>query len=205
MTEQQIHELENDVNMDGVIAGEAIKGNDTDEEILSLEEPSQYQAASPQKDKGKFYAADPETLEIVRKVLHGCHAHLKEAKIGVSIRKGDWTAGDNRIPGKAKLVGADVKAFLDYDFILQVNEEILSMSSPEQKESLFDHLLSYCSYNDNEKSGVRVWKIRKPEIHEFIEVMERRGIWNADLKKFEQAYKQPTIWEASGSNEKLTA
>ena len=163
---------------------------------VTTDEPQQAAA----QEKSRYKQASPELVALANSIIKGCHDHLKSAKIKYVFREGDWEQAGRRIPGKVKVIPADLKVNMECDFQISINQELFEMGNEKQKESLLDHLLCYCSYHENENSGVKVWKRRNPEIIEFPEVLARRGIWSADLKKMEQACKQINLFGADTEN-----
>lgn len=167
---------------------EEIPGRNS-EEVPAME-PDQ----SGDEKKGKYYLASDAMKNLVDKVISQCHAHLKEAKIEIFMKSGDWYDGDLRKHGDVDLVNAKEKVHTDADFRLLLNEELFSMGTPEQQEALLDDLLARCTYHENERTGVWVWKKRKPVIQAFTEVVARRGMFSQSLRDLEVASKQVPLF-----------
>lgn len=127
------------------------------------------------------------------------HDDLQQAKIGMAWRlrtKGDV---DGKIVlGKCIKVSDLQKEFYDYDFVIVLNREYWLAFTPEQKLALLDHELShgaraldaetYAPMSD--ERGRKVWRVKKHDIEEFIDVVKRHGIWKKDLERFAEALRK---------------
>lgn len=82
------------------------------------------------------------------------------------------------------------------DFLITINEDLYLKATPAKKEAILDHLLSYCDFRENENSGVRVWKIAKPDLQEFKSVVARHGLYNVALRSFDISYRQMPLFSA---------
>lgn len=75
-------------------------------------------------------------------------------------------------------------------FLILIDRNIWAGYSPEEKLALVDHELSHCSQQIdpetgmpkfNQQTGEPMWAIRAHDLEEFCGVVDRRGLWNADL------------------------
>jgi len=145
----------------------------------------------------------------------GEHAHLGDARIGYIFRddeirrhgKVTWAEAIlvERILQADKRWGRFVKwAILRVlpqfgeelpDFLILIDRNIWSGLDLEQKMALVDHEISHCSVareDDGEtpkmhKDGSPVWAILGHDVEEFTGVVERRGLWNEDLRAMARA------------------
>jgi hypothetical protein len=160
-----------------------------------------------------------EPYEIMERLLRTEHGHLKDAKIGIAWRMG-WRAdtdGHMRL-GQCRKRG-DLDRELDgYDFILMLNKEAWPGLNEKQKAALVDHELCHAqlSYdadghpkrNDRDRL---VCRIKKHDTEEFRAVVDRHGLWTADLEQIARAAindaKRPllAVAERAGGDGKTTA
>lgn len=70
---------------------------------------------------------------------------------------------------------------VECDFVITLNWQTWVVLSDEQKEALLDHELTHLHYKD--VKGELVPTIREHDLEEFVEIIERRGLWNARVKR----------------------
>jgi hypothetical protein len=81
----------------------------------------------------------------------------------------------SRAPGKLHF-------FADLDFGIDFAWEDWQHLLPEQKIALVDHELCHCVFDDGKPA------MRKHDVEEFGEIVQRWGLWRPDLAQFSQAF-----------------
>lgn len=136
-----------------------------------------------------------EPYRLMEEILQRDHGHLADAKIGIAWRMG-WrsdTDGHMRL-GQCRKRG-DLDRELDgFDFMLLLNKEAWPGLNETQKRALVDHELCHAQIvidsDGNPKKNDRdrlVCRIKKHDTEEFRAVVERHGLWTADLEQIAQA------------------
>ena len=136
--------------------------------------------------------APDEVISNAKKLIEEFHPWLFRANIAF-VMKSDkkfkikpyqkW-ANCSKIPQK-------FEAFLDYDFLIWIQEEIWEKLSEDAKTALIDHELSHCGYNEND-----IPILIPHDFEEFSDVIQRHGLWRPSLVMMGEAvkgYVQPKL------------
>jgi DNA polymerase III subunit gamma/tau len=136
---------------------------------------------------------EAETVEIIaNRLIPTTHPHLATARIRYVFRDKHASEGGRPLPGKVRKISGINEYLLKIDFLIEVAQDLWSEMDGNQRDALVDHLLTYCFGEEDETdpgAGI-VWKIRKPDVKEFVEVLNRRGKWNEPLGEFVDAARQ---------------
>ncbi len=150
----------------------------------------------------------PVSEAVIRRVMNLVHDHhplLDEcASIGLVFKTTTDDDGNNTElkpdrDGK-KIIGTSVKvtdrmkaAGLEYDFLIELNENNFAELTHEQQTAALDHELYHCEvYKDEE--GETKFRIRKHDIEEFFEMIDRYGVWSLTLQRIKKAIEQPRLF-----------
>lgn len=138
--------------------------------------------------------ADP-LYATMRAIIEAHHLHLLEARI-VLAWKHDWQpASDGTITlGKCKKA-ADLDRLLhDYDFVILLNSLFWDEFTPAQQRAILDHEITHAAVTLDDQGkpkqtedGRLVYRVRKHDLEEFREIVERHGLYRADLEAFAQS------------------
>lgn len=135
-----------------------------------------------------------EPYQILSEMLRH-HGEIRHARLALAwnIRLKPDTDG-KLILGKCIKTTDLQKEFAEYDFVIALNREAWSGFSVEQKRALMDHELCHAAPAEDEEGDQkwdererRVWRIRKHDIEEFSEVVQRHGCYKRDLERFAEA------------------
>ena len=163
------------------------------------------------KEKGRVH----EAYQILEETVKKWHPHLKEAKIAIAWNLA-WKADpDGRLVlGKCKKVGELDRQFHDFDFVILLNKEVWDKSLEEfgnnLKHALIDHELCHAQISldgdgnpKKDEQGRFVWRIKKHDLEEFREIVNRHGLWKSDITAFVKTAiekcKTPLLNEKTGS------
>lgn len=108
--------------------------------------------------------------------------------------------------GKCRKVGDLDKKLHNFDFIVLVNHQAWQDLDDRQRVALLDHELAHCAVSVDDEGEVKqdengrtVYRIRKHDLEEFRDVVQRNGLYKADLEAFAavcaEKYKTPTLFE----------
>jgi hypothetical protein len=143
------------------------------------------------ENNSKTLFGDAEAVEtIAQKLIPKYHTHLASARIKYVFRSKSTKRGGVNIPGNVAKLSGKYEFLLSSDFLIEVALDFWNDLSSKQRSALVDHLLQKCWGEEDEKSGEMKWKIRAPEVQEFIEIAERHGQWTDDLVKIADVFVQ---------------
>lgn len=135
--------------------------------------------------KKKFYPA-PEVMAVAHKLIEKYHSVLVNARFQYSFRDGTWNKNGSICPGEVKKLSPYVALIANIDFGMIINAKYWALLNTARREALVDHLLSYCSC-DEDKDGNLKWVKLNPTIVEFPSVIERHGAYDANLEEMEKS------------------
>jgi hypothetical protein len=123
------------------------------------------------------------------------HVELGAASIAIAWRLGLSADKDGHlILGKCMKASDLQRELVEYDFVILLNRDTWGSFSEEQKCALMDHELCHAARvlddEGNEKFDERgrpIWRIRKHDIEEFQEILQRHGCYKEDLERFAKA------------------
>ena len=127
----------------------------------------------------------PESITIAADALRKkYHPNIADAKIAyLFIPKGSKGGGKVSL-GKASRESAISNLLTNVDFVITLSYDQWQALDERQQLALLDHELCHCTVK-RDKNGIEVgWDLRKHDIEEFSEVVERHGIVFADQKDY---------------------
>ncbi len=146
-------------------------------------------------DPGKA-SNPPEPWKYLRECVAAWHPHLAEAKFALAWQRGMKADRDDLLTlGKCRKASDLNRELVDYDFVILLNETAWAELFPDQRKALVDHELTHAQVViDDETGEVKVddrgrpvWRIRRHDIEEFREIIERHGLYKSDLEAFVKA------------------
>ena len=157
--------------------------------------------AKQKKGKAVNFVLIPQNSQPYE-VLEGAlqwHEELAEASIALAWRKGTKQDVDGHIVlGRCCKVSDLHKEFMKFDFVVVLNKEYWDQFDDKKRLALMDHELCHASASlDSETSeqkederGRPLWRVRKHDIEEFREVVERHGCYKSDLESFAKSLRE---------------
>jgi hypothetical protein len=126
---------------------------------------------------------DAESVETMAlQILPTFHAELADAKIKYYFVSEHSMKGGRPITGKArKLSGAAQFLSGGYNFAIEIAMDLWNQATDFQRRATIDHLLEYCTGEEDEDTGEMVYTMREPDVREFSTILRRHGAWNDDL------------------------
>ncbi|HZW02797.1 MAG TPA: putative metallopeptidase [Anaerolineaceae bacterium] len=138
----------------------------------------------------KWEEAPSSVIRIAEELIEKHHPWLQSAKIVFVMRsEAQKTAGRYVISNTAK-IPAKLQPVLDGDFLIWLSQQDYDQMSSAQREAAIDHELCHI------KLGGDGLTLRRPDIIEFSEIVERHGLWSRDLRRLDDAkekYQQASL------------
>ncbi len=135
----------------------------------------------------EFKEADAALIELAQELINEHHPWLREAKIGFMYRTEAAKSDNLTVSGKARKVSAEQQMFMDFDFVIWIAEDTFAGYSPLQRRALVDHELCHCAGFPGK------WQMRGHDFAEFVQIIERYGLWNDTLKRMGETINQPAL------------
>jgi hypothetical protein len=128
------------------------------------------------------------------------HPELGRARIALAWCTSWKPDVDGRVTlGKCKRASDLDRELAAYDFVILLRRSFWldDRVSDAQRTALLDHELCHAALKYDEKGepvederGRLVWRTRRHDLEEFSEVVQRHGMWNADLERFAAALRR---------------
>jgi hypothetical protein len=136
------------------------------------------------------YDSEPyQVLDTARKA----HREVNEARIGLAWRKREKRDLDGHVVlGRCVKIGDLYKEYMEFDFVIVLNRDVWESPewTDERKLALVDHEMCHVAHAEDEdgnkidERGRPVWRLRKHDIEEFGDIVERHGTYKRDLERF---------------------
>jgi hypothetical protein len=147
---------------------------------------------------------DP-VVQMAQEIIDNHHPGLVNARIGLLFRSKAIKGNGRKVLGAASKVGARWQPVLDepLDFIIWLAADAwLDELTLAQQKALLDHELCHCYFDPFTGEA----KLRSHDVEEFVEVIERHGLWEPALERVAEAVKQlPLIELEQHSNGRVVA
>lgn len=129
----------------------------------------------------KWEEAPQSVIHIAEELIRKYHPWLQMAKIVFVMRsEAQKTAGRYVISNTAR-IPAKMQPLLDGDYLIWLSRQDYDQMSSAQREAAIDHELCHI------KPGGDGLTLRRPDIVEFSEIVERHGLWSRDLRRLDEA------------------
>lgn len=135
--------------------------------------------------------------EMMKSIRQRHHRHIRKAKIALAWKKSIKPDRDGHILlGKCRKSSDLQREVSEYDFIILLNKEAWEHEEfgRKRQKALLDHELCHAAQAYDKKGkrlkndrGKYVFRVRKHDVEEFSEIVERHGIWKHDLQLFADA------------------
>ena len=129
----------------------------------------------------------PAIHQAVADLIEKFHPTLITARIALVWRYG-WRPDKHGslTLGKCRKASDYDLAFASYDFVILLGFESWVKMDNSQRLALLDHELAH-AYGEEKDDGSMNWSIRKHDLEEFREIVERHGMYKSDLEDFIKA------------------
>lgn len=128
-----------------------------------------------------------EVVELAEEIRDENHPELEGARIAyVFIPKGPISGGKKRF-GSAHKQSAVAHLLNGYDFVVRLSKDVWEKMNNDERLAALDHELCHCAPKLDENGTFVGWQIRKHDVEEFAEIIERHGLWKRDVQDFARA------------------
>lgn len=131
---------------------------------------------------------------LMEEIVAAHHPRLEGAKIAIAWKFGKRADADGRIWLGQMKKGNDLdRTMHGFDGVLLLNHEVWNSAdfSEAQMRALIDHDLCHLDVVTDtngepklDEEGRKVYRIRKHDVEEFLEIVARHGCWKDDLRRF---------------------
>lgn len=139
-----------------------------------------------------------EVYAVMDQLIASHHEHLVDSEADIALiwlLKPSHSAGKLALGKTVKatdvqnaLIGLTSKKLSGYQFVIFLDASAWEKFVPDQREALMDHLLchAFAELEEQNQQGNGGWKfkLRKHDIEEFSEVVQRHGLYLKDLQDF---------------------
>lgn len=138
----------------------------------------------------------PDLYDMLRDLVVQHHDEIAEASIVLAWCYGWNSDVDGRLVlGKCKKVTELDHRLHGRDFVIILNADAWKELDDRQRRALIDHELCHAAPSldpdtgdqKEDDSGRKLWRLRKHDIEEFSSIVERYGLYKADLASFAEA------------------
>lgn len=131
----------------------------------------------------EYWRCPDEVVVQTRKIIIAHHAHLNEGRILLLFRDQAGKKAGKLTAATASKMSAKDNAIADaappYAFKIIIANDLWLLNGSAWRRALIDHELCHCVGNSEDG-----WELLGHDIEEFAEVIERHGLWKADVKDF---------------------
>lgn len=127
--------------------------------------------------------------EILRGLIAQFHTHLASVKVRLLCVNKSIKVGGRERPGKVqktnpltRFLTRDEETGDEADVLVMVSLPAWNPAPLEERTAMLDHLLSMIEATEDEDNGSIKLTIVSPQVQEFAEVIERRGLYNTDIQ-----------------------
>jgi hypothetical protein len=135
-----------------------------------------------------YWDATDELEEMSNAIIANRKPELVDAKIVYTFREKTPKKGDKidlvKLGTLSKVSPKDQYLFGNAHYRLVIGKDGWMVFSNKEKEAFLYHLLCYADVSIDEETNEYVYKIKKPDIQEFTEVVSNYGLWNESLRDF---------------------
>ena len=133
---------------------------------------------------------------MMAKIRKRYHYSTRKAKIALMWRIAYRPDRDGHLVlGKCKKASDFQRELAEYDFVILLNKEVWNDKKfgERRQRALLDHELCHAARLERHGKSVKdergryCWRMRDHEIEEFREIVERHGLYKADLERFAEA------------------
>lgn len=156
------------------------------------------------------YFPAPEVETIAKEIIQKHRPYLGHVKITYMFRPEGSVTDDKVIAGMCVRVDDRNRSVHDYDFIIEIAKDVWDEAPTEEfKTALVDHELGHAGIRMDEEGDVRYDEktnrpktyIKKHDIEEFEDVLDRHGAYHKALRNFLDAFARNKARKKSKTDE----
>lgn len=135
-----------------------------------------------------------EVITIAQELVETRHDHLVTASIGFIFRKEAQQSRGKQVWCSVRKPPAWHKGLvknnpdfeeLEYDFVVEIAEDIFADLTSERRKALVDYALCHCGRSKNGN-----WRINPPDVEGFNRNIQEYGFWNAELLSAAHSFRE---------------
>lgn len=141
------------------------------------------------------YRPAPGVAAVGRELVRAHHRHLLGVRIEYLFCDKTPMRAGRELWGQARRISS-LSAFLagkqeegemaeDF-FVIVISAPVWQTLSDEKRVALVDHELAHC-FVDEKADGTPALKLVPHDLEEFVQIVERHGLWRDDIKRFHAA------------------
>lgn len=131
------------------------------------------------------WKAGPEVQDKINELVGNHHPHLADIVYDIVVIFKDKASRKGGYPvlGKTSKAPAilSVLGERQYQFVIEIGNDVWQKLSVEQQLALLDHLLSFIRGEEDEQTAEMKYSLAEPDIYYFTEEVARHGYWRPDL------------------------
>lgn len=132
----------------------------------------------------KTYADAESVQTYAQRIIPTYHPELATARIRyIFVDKASMKSG-RPVLGKARKLSGALEYLLANDFLVEIALDMWNGLDETARTALVDHLLEWCTGEEDEETGDMKWTVREPDVREFSTILRRHGAWNEGLVGF---------------------
>lgn len=144
----------------------------------------------------EYWQCPDEVYDLMVPIIEAHHEHLVDARILLLFRdQAAKKAGKLVAATASKMSGTDnaiADATPPYTFKIIIANDLWTLNTDAWLEALLDHELSHCGGNSEDG-----WELLAHDLEEFSAIVERHGLWKADVKDFCERVMQLELFEST--------
>lgn len=142
------------------------------------------------------YQLDKDLEALGTEIIHSTRPYLGHVKIAYMFRPEAAVSDDKVIAGMCIRVDDRNRVIHDQDFIIEIAKDVWEDATQEFRRALMDHELGHAGIRMDENGDVIYDEktnrpktyIKKHDIEEFEDVLERHGAYHKALRQFLEAF-----------------
>lgn len=131
-----------------------------------------------------FEEVDSTVLDLAREVIDQWHPALKDARIGFIFRYPAAKSHGGTVLASIMRPSKTTHYLTKLDYIVTIAQQEWSRANRARRLAVLDHEFCHAGEDDNGN-----WTILPHDVQEFVAVIDRHGLWKADLQALGEAVK----------------
>lgn len=144
----------------------------------------------------EYWRCPKEAYAMLEDLIPAHHHHLVDARILLLFRDQAAKKAGKLVVATASKMSAKDNAIADaappYAFKIIIANDLWTLNTDAWRRALLDHELCHCSGNSEDG-----WELLSHDVEEFAAIVERHGLWKADVRNFCERVVQLELFESA--------
>lgn len=131
----------------------------------------------------EYWQCPQEVYDILEPIIAAHHEHLGDARTLLLFRDQAAKRAGKLVAATASKMSGKENAIAGaeppYAFKIEIANDLWTLNSEAWRRALIDHELCHCGGNSEDG-----WELLSHDLEEFSAIVERHGLWKADVKDF---------------------